>query len=557
MDVTGCLGLAALEAFVLHKLSFGIASDTAATQILGLFLVHYLVLKYYRIVLYHKYVSPLRHLPGPKGGHFLLGQTVNILRAETPTSLYIEWMRKWPDAPFIRYLGVGNREFLLPNSLEAYKEVLQTQCYSFRKPDWFTRMTREVIGKGLLSQEGEEHRANRRMLNVPFSAANTKKLEPLFKEKARGIGSVFDEAISAGDDAGKTGVIDCTEIFSKATLDIMGVAVLGQELSHLSTVQYRAKASDGAPTSIHHDNYSFYQAYHIFFSPGPVGKLLTFFNGFFPMRWLPLQANREFKFAMKWLNATLTQVCRDRFREIRDAKKTNRYDGNAESRDITTFMVEESLPGGSIAGLSEEVFVGHLLQGMAAGHETSATVLSWSLLILAQHQDIQQKLRQEIETLFAHNSEPSYTEIENLAYLDNFIKENLRVYSPSTTYHRQADRDVVIEGYRLPNGTCVDVCPSLAMLNPLIWGEDADKVDVTRWERLTSQQLNPFAFGAFSNGPRICIGRAFALLEIKTILVELVPKYRFLSVEKNYTVENPNLTLRPAGLEIRLEKIHS
>ena len=93
------------------------------------------------------------------------------------------------------------------------------------------------------------------------------------------------------------------------------------------------------------------------------------------------------------------------------------------------------------------------------------------------------------------------------------------------------------------------------MFNPLIWGPNSHAIDPNRWNNLTSEQSNPYAFAAFSNGPRICIGKAFALMEIKTILIELVRNYRFLSVEKNHTVENPNLTLRPAGMEIRLEKI--
>ncbi|KAI4604069.1 hypothetical protein KJ359_000196 [Pestalotiopsis sp. 9143b] len=323
-------------------------------------------------------------------------------------------MQKWPEAPFIRYLGVGNSEVLLPNSPSVYKEVLQTQCYSFRKPDWFMRMLKDVIGVGLVSLDGDSHKLHRKMLNVPFAFSNIRKLEPLFQEKARGIGSVFDSAISDGDDGGATGVIECTETFSKATLDIMGVAMLGKELSHLNTVRYTGKDTTKAGA----DEYSFAEAYNVFFSPGPVGKLLTYFNGFFPLRWLPLAANREYKYA------------------------------------------------------------------------------SW-----------------------------------------------------------QAAQDLIIGGHRIPKGTCIDVAPSMIMLNPLIWGRDSQQIDPDRWNHLTTEQSNPYVYGAFSNGPRICIGKAFAMMEMKIILIELVRNYRFLSVEKSYTVENPNLTLRPAGLEIRLERI--
>ncbi|KAF3026576.1 hypothetical protein E8E14_014160 [Neopestalotiopsis sp. 37M] len=552
MDIAAVTITTALEIFFIRNWRVLTTERLSTQHVVILFLVQYFLLKYYRIFLYPAYLSPLRHFPGPGGGHLFLGQTVNILRAKTPVTLFNEWMHQWPDAPFIRYLGVGNQEFLLANSLNAYKEIHQTHCYSFRKPDWFIRMTREVIGVGLLSLEGEAHKRNRKMLNVPFAASNIRKLEPLFKEKARDIGSIFDSAIISGSDGGKTGVIDCTETFSKATLDIMGVSILGKELRNLNTVRYNGK---GASKSVAKEEYSFAQAYHIFFAPGPIGKLLTFFNGFFPLRWLPLEANREFKFAMWWLNDTLTKVRRDRFREVEAAVAKGTYE-SSESRDLTTFMVEESLPGGSISGLSEEIFVGHLLQFMAAGHDTSANVLSWSLLVMAEHQDIQSCLRNEINSLFRNSAEPTYNQIDELKYLDNFIKETLRVYSPeATTYHKQSTRDLIIEGQFIPKGACFDITPSMIMFNPLIWGPDSHEVNPDRWNHLTSDQSNPYAFMAFSNGPRICIGKAFAMMEIKTILIELVRNYKFLSVEKDYTVENPNLTLRPAGLEIRLERI--
>lgn len=103
----------------------------------------------------------------------------------------------------------------------------------------------------------------------------------------------------------------------------------------------------------------------------------------------------------------------------------------------------------------------------------------------------------------------------------------------------------------------VDICPSVTLSNPSIWGKDVDEIDPTRWspERLKGDQLNPYAFSPFSNGPRICIGRLFAMVEIKLIMAEMVRNYRFVNVEKPFTVENPGFTLRPAGMEVRLERV--
>lgn len=95
-------------------------------------------------------------------------------------------------------------------------------------------MIERLVGRGVLSMEGEEHRAARKMLAGPFSLGNIRKLEPVFRAKARDIGSLFDRAIAANKD-GAWGVVDCTDIFAKATLEIIGATVLGVDLENLSS----------------------------------------------------------------------------------------------------------------------------------------------------------------------------------------------------------------------------------------------------------------------------------------------------------------------------------
>lgn len=161
MDVIACAVLASVEAAVLPA-AFG-----ARRRLLwlALFVIQYVAIKCYRILLYPKYFSPLRHIPGPavslsclflvtrglvddgkrnkwltcfvpcQGGHWLFGQFLNIATADSPHACYVEWMREYPDAPFIRYLSLFNSEVLMVNSPNAFKAVLQSQCYSFQKPD--------------------------------------------------------------------------------------------------------------------------------------------------------------------------------------------------------------------------------------------------------------------------------------------------------------------------------------------------------------------------------------------------------------------------------------
>lgn len=120
---------------------------------------------------------------------------------------------------------------------------------------------------------------------------------------------------------------------------------------------------------------------------------------------------------------------------------------------------------------------------------------------------------------------------------------------------RKANEPVNVEGILIPKETEIDLCPTVVLQNPLVWGEDVEDVDPTRWSRLKGAQASPYAFSTFSNGPRVCLGKLFAMVEIKILLAEVVRNFRFTEVVKAGKVESPSFTLRPAGLEVRIEAV--
>ncbi|KAI6080226.1 cytochrome P450, partial [Hypoxylon rubiginosum] len=223
----------AIEAKVVTVLSPTVLSTEvwpfAIWNAVSLFLFQYFAVKYYRIWVYPIYFSPLRHLPGPTDNHFFFGQALHLLWAETPTSLYIRWMRENPDAPVIWYFSFANTEVLVVNSIQAHKALLQTHCYDFRKPDTLRHMVKEIVGNGIFMLEGEIHRARRKMLAASFSNPHIRKHQPIFQRVARQLGGVFDQAIDCNTrDA--VGMVDCRKAFCRATLDIIAETALGIEL---------------------------------------------------------------------------------------------------------------------------------------------------------------------------------------------------------------------------------------------------------------------------------------------------------------------------------------
>ncbi|KAK0702076.1 cytochrome P450 [Lasiosphaeria miniovina] len=409
-----------------HKsLSLDLAMPLALTLVsrfFAYFALQYGALKFYHVVVYPNYVSPLRHLPGPKDNFPFMGQGKKLLTASSPIEDYVKWGNTWPDAPFIRHLTLGNMEVLLVNTPEAHREVLQTHCYSFRKPDILYRLVGEIIGRGLLFTEGEEHKKQRRILAGLFSASSIKRMLPIFHEKARSLTKFLEQGL----DENRRVTFEAVDAFSKMTIDVVGVTVLGVELGNLS-------ASD--------KKMDFLKCYHRLFNQSPLGALIGFVNIYVPVRkWLPVEANLGFIRANAELRRMVSMCVRERVQEIEEKQRRQQADGKAKEgsvdgdggRDLLTMMVEERRNFKKEDELTEEDMVNHLLTFLAAGHETTASAMTWAAYILATKPGVQDKIRAEISAVLATsaNAEPDLAEIERLHYLNNFCREVLRLFSP-------------------------------------------------------------------------------------------------------------------------------
>lgn len=298
--------------------------------------------------------------------HIFVGQFIKQFRADGPTALYTKWMNGLPEAPVIRYLGFANSETLIVNSLNAYKEVLTNKFSAFPVSPWWKRIVRDVAGAGLINMDGEEHRAHKKMIMPCFSPRNIRQLEPIFEAKARDLCQFLGRTIASGTRSAieGTATIDVMEVLMKATLDIIGTAGLGIELSNLdigSSELGMTTEKGGQEAASDNRASTFYESYETLFSKqDAIGKLLLAVNGFFPIRWIPCEANRKWLAATSSMRRFLLDEIRQRRRQIEKSRAAGVYE-KQNSRDILTFMVEENvLPGGSAGDLEEEGMVGQV-----------------------------------------------------------------------------------------------------------------------------------------------------------------------------------------------------
>ncbi|KAI6083023.1 cytochrome P450 [Hypoxylon rubiginosum] len=546
MDFKICLCLASVEAVAISALSpsheiLSYLPSNRALLFLGLVGLQWLLIKFYRIFIYPAFVSPLRHIPGPKNNQFFIGQLVHLYRASTPIELYMKWSSTWPESPFIRYPILANKEILLINTVEAHKQILQTKCYDFVKPKFLGRLLGEIVGTGLLFAEGHEHKRQRKMVLNVFSVPNMKKLLPVFREKADEMVSFMERKLKETP----SGNIEVQSIYTKATLDAIGVAALGVELENLRSEELKL---------------DFLQCYFRMLSQPPLSALISFIHVNVPIRkFIPLEANWGFVRASGGVRTMLDRCIEERIREVKSTDREKA--GGPESRDLLTYMIEEREAHNDELTIAD--IRGHLQNFLSAGHETTSGALTWASYVLATRPDIQDKLRDEVIQSLGTVGVPTYADIENLHYMKNFLQEVTRVYSPAPATWREADKDIVICGQFLPKGTQIVLSPPVTNLSTRIWGADALEFKPERWDALAGDANTPYGTETFGNGPRICIGKSYSLLAFKVMMIELIRNFRFsrspglVELGDNYPpVQNPAVTWRPkGGMTVHMEKI--
>lgn len=186
----------------------------------------------------------------------------------------------------------------------------------------------------------------------------------------------------------------------------------------------------------------------------------------------------------------------------------------------------KALPKKEHKTMSDDEIIGLTYLFLIAGCETIKATLSFVTYLLATNPECQEKLLIEVDKFFTKYDVPNYENISNLPYLDMVIAETLRMFPPAFKYSREASKDCVILGQRIPTGLVVEVAVVHLHYNPTIWPEP-EKFIPERFSEKAKQQRHPFAYLPFGAGPRSCLGDRLALLVIKITLLRVLKKFKF------------------------------
>ncbi|KIE00578.1 cytochrome P450 78A3, partial [Metarhizium majus ARSEF 297] len=486
---------------------------------------------FYAVLIYPFFLSPLRNLPRVKGGLPLVGHGIE-LRKYGPGYLAKKWITENPNNGMLRVLWHGNQEMVIVNSPQALSEILVTKCYSFEKPEFARRFLASIIGWGLLTVEGDEHKKQRRDMLPAFSFRHIKDLYPLFWLKSKEA----VQAMTAECNEKGLAEMEISSWTARCALDIIGLAGVGVDFGSIKD-----------PNSPLAKSYEFLQ-------PSPADMPLIGLTAFLPdliMHNLPLGRVRNTNKASKHIRA----VSRDSIRKKRGLL-ANKEDAGL---DILTVALRSQL-------FSEDTLVDQMMTFLSAGHETTASSLIWATYFMAKYPDMQERLRKEIrEHLPSADSDTDITsaDIDNLPYLNAVCSEVLRIHSPAAQTVRVSTCDTTVQDQFIPRDTLLVLVPWATNTDPTLWGPDAYEFKPERW--LSPEQggtsatnaasggaTSNYAFMTFLHGPRSCIGGSFAKSELACLVAAWIGRFSFelkdksLLDERNIKID-PSVVAKPKG----------
>jgi cytochrome P450 len=373
-------------------------------------------------------------------------------------------------------------------------------------------------------------KTQRKNLMPAFNFRHIKELYPIFWSKSRELVESLENEI---DRRAPDNVVEVGDWASRAALDIIGVAGLGQDFGALQDPHNELNTT-----------------YRKIFAPSKAQQVIALLSIVIHpkiLQRIPIKRNEDMFEARR----VIRSVCRDLIHQKKEVMEKN------EKRNIDIISV--ALESG---GFTEENLVDQMMTFIAAGHETTSSTMSWAIYELCKKPDVQTRLREEIHAnIHSLGESMDAAKLDRLPYLHAVCNETLRHNAPVPVTLRDTENDCTIADTYVPRGTKIILCPWAVNFSKELWGPDAAEFKPDRWigpgRANTGGAESNYAMLTFSHGPRSCIGQSFAKAELACLLAAFVGKFEFEMRDPNEKIDiQGGVTARPRnGMHVKLKVV--
>lgn len=406
----------------------------------------------------------------------------------------------------VRWRGLF--DICLVNHPDLIRPVLTRDYRHFSKNTIHYRMLRQVMGNGLVTNDGPDWVRQRRLIQPAFASRRLARFDDT-------INALTASLLARWDERDSTEAVWIDREMSTLTFDIVGETLFGHDI--------REHAREmGEILDV------------VNMSSSDLRALLTLYPR------IPTPYNLKWRRAMKRLDAIVFGLM---------AERGPGGDGGGDLLGRLFAACDEETG----EGMDDRQIRDEAVTLILAGHETSAMALSWTLYLLATHPEIEDRLVEHLEASL-HGAPAGTEDLPRLTYLKQVVQEAMRIYPPVWGYVRRAEEETELGNYVLPPKAWIGIVTWALHRHPEFW-PDPERFDPDRFAPERARERDFFAYLPFAAGPRTCIGAGMAMLETQLILAQLVPRFRMRVVPGHPIEPEAKVTLKPRhGIPVTLSR---
>jgi cytochrome P450 len=410
----------------------------------------------------------------------------------------------------VTHLGYSRRSIVLINDPALAREVLTDPLEVFPKNDLMVGALAPLVGDSIFVSSGERWRRQRAMIDPAFSHM---RINRAFASMAAALDG-YEQALDARAANGEAFSLD--HAMSELTADVICRTIFSKSLD-FGTAREVCDSFTEFEASVASVN---------------LGQLI---------------------FGKPWADVRQPQRVLDACTRIRGhigALVDPRLAAGAAQQDDIIAAVIAARDPHTGAGFSREELIDQMGVFFLAGHETTASVLTWVFFILSVRPELAARIRAEVASVVG-DGPVGFNHVKQLVFTRNVFRETLRLYPPITFIPRVAAEATRIGGVRIKKGAMVMVSPWTAHRNSGLWPQ-AEQFVPDRFGSLPEADeagggdSGKNVIMSFGLGPRVCVGAAFATIESALIIARLVRRYDFTTLNQASVRPVSRLTTRPA-----------
>ncbi|KAL5973049.1 hypothetical protein ACLOJK_039856 [Asimina triloba] len=416
---------------------------------------------------------------------------------------------------------VGARRTIITANPDNVEYMLKTKFHNFPKGQPFTAILGDLLGRGIFNVDGELWHTQRKLASHEFTTKSLRELV-LSAIDAEVKGRLLPVLASAAAEARP---VDLQDLLRRFAFDTICNVSLGTDPGCLGPslpVSELAQAFDTA------SEISARRAASPVFAVWKMKRALS------------MGSERRLKEAIKLVHGEVMEMIR--------CKKQ----GNGNGNDLLSRLIS--------GGHDEEVIRDMVISFIMAGRDTTSAALTWLFWLLTQHPQIEKDVIHEISSTLAksnphHSLLFKYESLKEMKVVKACLSECMRLYPPVAWDSKHAkEEDTLPDGTRVNKGDRVTYFPYGMGRMEAVWGENPLEFNPARWLHLQLQQskdqgamMSPYKFPVFQGGPRICLGKEMAFIQMEYVVAAVLERFQLQPVTTEMPLYVPLLTAHMAG----------